>query len=283
MDTTNPVKQAFEVLNQGVTDLIKSEGWETYLTAQATLHNYSFHNAFWLMIQGSQREVRVSHFAGFQSWKKLDRHVKKGEVSFKVLAPCSYKREVEKDEGSSETVSGIAGFKVVSVFDVSQTDGKPLPVIAKTLTEESTEARATFAKLAAWSVSRGVSVTREDAKGPNGFYSRTDNRIVVDEKLSDVQSLKTLAHEVAHSILHATDEGDSRGTKEVEAESTAFVVLHALGFNSGEYSFGYIASWSEGKPEAVKAVATRVQKAAKQILDVLLVKEEEREEESVAA
>lgn len=277
---TNPVAEAFETLNAGVESLIKSEGWEKYLTAQAVFHHYSFNNAMWLMLQGMERGVDVSRFAGFQTWKKLGRFVQAGEKSFKVLAPMSYKREVEREDGSTETRFGIRGFKVVSVFDVSQTDGKALPEVTHKL-EGSTEfAVETYAKLAAWSASRGVPVSRESAGGANGFYSRIESKIVVDEKLSDVQALKTLAHEVAHSLLHSTDEGDSRETKEVEAESTAFVVLHALGVNASDYSFGYIATWSKGDKEAVKAVANRVQKTAKTILDVLTA---EAAEEKLAA
>ena len=281
MTTTNsPVVEALKTLEAGVEKLIASEGWVNYLKTQAAFHNYSFNNAFWLLLQGVTREVNVSRCAGFQTWKKLGRFVRKGETSFKVLAPCTYKREVEKSDGSIEEKSGVCGFRIVSVFDVSQTDGAELPEVCTKLQGQDETARETFVKLAAWSAARGVQVTRESAKGANGFYSRVESRIVVESTLSDIQALKTLAHEVAHSILHSTDEGDSRETKEVEAESTAFVVLHALGVNASDYSFGYIATWSKGSKEAVRAVAGRVQKTAHTILEALAV---EAVEEKLAA
>jgi hypothetical protein len=265
METTlTPVQEALKTLEAGVATLIASEGWESYLKTQAQFHNYSFNNVLWLAIQGHQRDVNVSKVAGFQSWKKLGRFVKKGATSFKVLAPCTYKREVDGEEKF-----GISGFKCVSVCDTSKTDGAELPEILHLLEGSSEQARATYALLATWSANRGVQVTREDTGAVNGSYCRTSGTIQVSDKLSDVQALKTLAHEVAHSLLHSTEEGDSRETKEVEAESTAFVVLHALGIDAADYSFGYVASWSKGSKEAVRAVAGRVQKTAHAILEAI--------------
>ena len=268
-NTESPVSLALKSLDEGVETLIRSEGWEAYLKAQAKFHNYSFNNTIWLTIQGSQRAVDVSRFAGFQTWKSLGRQVVAGAKSFKVLAPISYKKEVKNADGSTETKNGCGGFRVVSVFDISQTDGEPLAEVCQNLEGESSLANETFTKLAAWSAARGVTVTREHASGANGYYIRSEARIVVDDKLEGTQALKTLAHEVAHSLLHSTDEGDTRETKEVEAESTAFVVLSALGIDASGYSFGYIASWSRGSKVTVKAVAGRVQKAAHQILEAL--------------
>lgn len=265
----NPIQEALKTLENGVANLIASEGWENYLKTQARFHNYSFNNALWLMIQGHLRAVDVTKFAGFQTWKKLGRFVRKGELSFKVLAPCTYKREVAKEDGSVEQKFGISGFRVVSVFDVSQTDGEPLPAIVQRLEGQDEQVMLTFARLAAWSCGNGIPVIQKSLGGINGVYSRVESLITVDDKLSDVQALKTLVHEIAHSLLHSTDEGDSRSTKEIEAESTAFVVLHALGINAQDYSFGYVASWSKGSKEAVRAVAGRVQKTAHTILEVI--------------
>ena len=265
----SPVSDALRALDQGVANLIATDGWRDYLRAQAQFHQYSFNNVLWLMLQGLQRNVSVSRFAGFQTWKKMGRFVRAGEKSFKVLAPCGYKRTVEKEDGTKEERFGVRGFRVVSTFDVSQTEGKDLPEIASLIQGSDETARETYARLATWSETRGVRVSREKSDGSNGYYSRSGNRIVVSDTLGDIHALKTLCHEVAHSILHATDEGDSRETKEVEAESTAFVVMTALGFDTSDYSFGYVAVWSKGSKEAVRAVAGRVQKTAHEILDVL--------------
>ena len=267
--TESPVSDALKVLDQGVANLIATDGWKNYLRVQAQFHQYSFNNTLWLMIQGLQRDVAVSRFAGFQTWKKMGRYVRAGEKSFKVLAPCGYKRTVEKEDGSKEEKFGVRGFKVASTFDISQTEGPDLPEVAHQLQGSDETARETFTRLADWSGARGVPISREVTGGSNGYYLRSDNRIAVSDNLSDIHALKTLCHEVAHSILHATDEGDSRETKEVEAESTAFVVMTALGFDTSDYSFGYVAVWSKGSKEAVRAVAGRVQKTAHEILDAL--------------
>lgn len=272
MDTTNTVtvQDAMAVLDKGVADMISSEGWVEYLRTQAKFHQYSMHNCLWLMMQAMARGVDVSRFAGFQTWKSLDRHVRKGEKSFKVLAPCSYKREVELADGTTEEVRGIRGFRVVSVFDVSQTDGAPLATLVKELDSSSEAAKGSYDKLVAWLTSKGVTVARESLSGGvYGYYSRTAARIVVDASLSDVQALKTLCHEVGHFLLHSTDDDASRETAEVEAESSAFVILSALGYDTGDYSFGYIAKWSKGSKEIVRGVATRVQKTARTVLEVL--------------
>lgn len=263
------VQDALKVLDAGVASLIASEGWTNYLKAQARLTRYSFNNTFWLLLQGIERDCQVSQCAGFQAWKKLGRQVRAGEKSFKVLAPCSYKRSIEKSDGTTEEKTGVYGFRIVSVFDVSQTDGDPLPTVATEILGSDETARAIFAQLSRWSEARGVPVSRENTGSAGGFFSRSDTRIAVSDTAGDIQALKTLVHEVAHSILHATDEGDTRETKEVEAESTAFVVLQALGLDTSGYSFGYVAVWSKGSKEAVRAVANRVQKTARTILDAL--------------
>jgi antirestriction protein ArdC len=267
-ESTVSVSDALKTLDNGVANLIASDGWVSYLKTQAVFHHYSSNNVLWLLLQSAARSVAPTQFAGFQTWKKLGRSVRKGEKSFKVLAPCSYKRTVEKDNGETEERRGIAGFRVVSVFDLSQTDGEALPEIARPLSGDD-GATEIFAQLAAWSDARGVSVTRGNTGSTFGYFSREARQIVVSNASSGRHALKTLVHEIAHSILHATDEGDSRETKEVEAESTAFVVLHALGLDSSDYSFGYIAAWSKGSKEIVRGVAARVQKTAHTILDAL--------------
>ena len=273
MTTTDKLAEAQAALTEGVKNLVDSDGWTKYLEAQSRFHHYSFSNLMWLLFQGKARNVAVSQFAGYQTWLNQGRQVRKGEVSFRVLAPCGYKK---LDESTGETSFRISGFKAVPTFDISQTDGEPLPEIVTQLQGSSDELKAAYAKVETYNVSRGLKVERRDLQGEaNGFFSRTERLIVVDSSLSDLQALKTLCHETAHSLLHDSEEGDSRATKEVEAESTAFVVLHALGLNSAEYSLGYVAVWAKGNLKLVQDVANRVQKTAKVIATLFEVETKE--------
>jgi antirestriction protein ArdC len=241
--------EAQKALQDGVANLVSTDGWKDYLKAQSRFHNYSFQNVLWLLSQGIHRGVEVSRFAGYNTWRDLGRQVRKGEQSFKVLAPCGYKK---LDESTGEETFRVRGFRVVSTFDVSQTEGAPLAEVLKQLEGTSEVYKAAFAKLAKYNTSRGLTVERvADLGGPNGVFNRMNRDIKVLDSLSD---------------LHATVDGDSRSTKEVEAESTAFVVMHALGFDSAEYSLGYVASWADGDLKLVQDVASRVQKTAKTIL-----------------
>lgn len=263
MDNNDKILEAQKALQNGVTQLLASEGWQNYLKAQSKFHNYSFQNVLWLLSQASARAVDVSRFAGFNTWRALGRQVRKGETSFKVLAPMGYKKV---DDSTGEETFRLRGFKVVSTFDKSQTDGAELPEPVKKLEGSSEELRAAFAKVEKFNRSRGLTVDRSKLNGPNGVFNRLNREITVDESLSDLMALKTLCHETAHSLLHDTVEAQARPTMEVEAESTAFVVMHALGLNSAEYSFGYVTHWSNGDVKVVQDVAVRVQRTAKAIL-----------------
>lgn len=276
--SNDKLQEAQEALQTGVANLVASEGWQTYLKAQSQFHNYSFQNVLWLLGQAAARGVSVSRFAGYNIWQSLGRHVVKGAVSFKVLAPCGYKK---KDEATGEEQWKLRGFRVASTFDVSQTEGNPLPEPVKILEGSGEELRAAYAKIEKYNISRGLTVAREEIKGgANGFFRRLNREIVVDSNLSDLQALKTLCHETAHSLLHDNEEGDSRSTKEVEAESVAFVVCHALGINSAQYSLGYVASWANGNAKIIQDVAVRVQKTAKIILALFEEAGEVRDQEA---
>jgi len=273
MDTTTDTRleDAHKALTDGIAALVSSDDWKRYLATQSRFHKYSFGNVMWLMGQAITRGVDVTRFAGYRTWQSLGRQVRKGEKAFHVLAPLKFKKSVEKD-GVKEDVYGIRGWRVESTFDISQTDGEPLPEVAKDLQGSSEEIRSLTAKLAAWSASRGVPVTfpaRPAGETADGLYYRA-GRIEVFEGMSDLQTFRVLVHEVAHSILHAKEEDrHGRPQNEVEAESTAFIVFTVLGFDASEYSFGYVAGWSEGDTKLVKSVGERIQKAAKEILSVL--------------
>lgn len=277
--STDKLLEAQKALQTGVANLVASDGWKDYLKAQAQFRNYSFQNVLWLLLQAGARGITPQRFAGYNTWQALGRQVRKGETSFKVLAPCGYKK---RDEETGEETFRLRGFRVVSTFEVSQTEGAALPEAVQKLQGSGEELQAAFARIEKFNKSRGITLERRPNLdgGANGIYRRLNREILIDSTLSDLQALKTLAHETAHSILHDSDDGNSRETKEVEAESTAFVVLHALGLNSAEYSLGYIAHWSKGDTKLIQDVAGRVQKAAKQILALFEV---EAEDEQAAA
>jgi N-terminal domain of anti-restriction factor ArdC/IrrE N-terminal-like domain len=268
--------EAQKALETGVASLVSTDGWKDYLTAQSRFHTYSFANVIWLLAQAAGRGVAPTRFAGYNTWRALGRQVRKGESSYKVLAPLGYKK---LDEATGEEKFRLRGFKVVSTFELSQTDGEPLPEPVTRLEGSSEEVKAAYAVVEKYSTSRGLTVVREPLPGErNGEFRRLNREIAVDDSLSDFQALKTLCHETAHSILHNTVEDEARSTMEVEAESVAFVVMHALGYDSSDYSLGYVAHWSGGDLKLVQDVAVRVQRTAKIILALFEVKAEAVEE-----
>ncbi len=270
--TKERIEEARRTLESGIADLLSSERWEEYLLAQSHFHNYSFRNVLWLMAQAQDRGISPTRFAGFTTWQELDRHVKQGEKAFWVLAPCMYKR---RDDKTGEDTWSLRGFKASPVFELSQTEGKDLPSVAQKLSGTSSEVESLIGRLADFAQTLNVRVTRTDpGSGANGYFCAKDKEIVVSDKIDDMQAAKTLCHEIAHAMLHA-DMDQTRQVAEVEAESVAFVVLHALGFAAGQYSFGYIATWSRNDPKIVADVASRVQRAAKQIIDALSATTEE--------
>lgn len=241
------LKEITDRLEQGVTDLFESDRYKEYLRVMARFHRYSFNNTLLIAMQcpGATR------LAGFQSWKKFGRHVKKGEKGIKVIAPTPFKKTVEED--GEEKVIVVPRYKVVSTCDISQTEGKPLQEIASTLTG-SVDNFNDF--LSALEQVSPVPIAFEDISGSAyGYYSSMEKRIAVREGLSEQQTLKTLIHEISHAKLHDFDLGKpkdeipqiDRQTKECQAEAVAFVCCERFGLDTSGYSFGYIAGWSSDR------------------------------------
>ncbi len=260
-------QEALAKLEAGLEQLVKSDLWLDYLKVQSRFHAYSFNNCLLIAMQCPE----ATQVAGFNAWKQLGRSVKKGGKAIRILAPLKYKRE-ELDSVTGEVVEllGIRGFKAVPVFDLAQTEGEPLPnsQISPLLGCDL----GLFEGLRQFSQQRGWSVKVEDLGGPNGVCRFRTHEIVIDPKLSPLHRAKTLAHEIAHSLLHDPSQyREHRGDMELEAESTAFVVLDYFGLDSGDYSFGYVAHWQQDKDaiSKVREVGQRVQAAAKQIIDAL--------------
>jgi antirestriction protein ArdC len=248
-------------LNEGVANLTTSKNWKLYLDCQSRFHKYSFGNVLLITAQCPS----ATQVAGFQSWRKMGRFVRKGEVAICILAPMVHKAsDATTDDDAAERV--IRGFKWVGVFDVSQTDGKELRSVCNRLT--GGDPAGLFAQLMAVAHSLGFSVAdAELSGGTNGDCSHLTKKIRVEVSNTPAQRVKTLAHEIGHAILHA--DYSNRALAELEAESVAWVVCQSLGLDTSDYSFGYLASWAGGGDAAIggiKASCERIQKAAATVL-----------------
>jgi hypothetical protein len=247
-------------LTEGIGALTSSEEWQRYLGFQSRFHHYSFGNV--LLIAAQRHEA--SRVAGFNAWRGLNRFVRKGERAIWILAPMVYKTV---EDGEDDRV--IRGFKFVPVFDIAQTDGEELPSVCNRL--EGDDPRGLYGRLVTVARSCGFTVEDHDFNGgANGDCCHDNRRIRVETTNTAAQRVKTLAHELAHALLHQNC--DNRVLAELEAESTAYVVCHALGLDSGDYSFGYVATWAGGGDQAIsgiRASCDRIQKAAAAILQAI--------------
>jgi len=248
-------------LTEGITTLTTSERWQRYLDVQSRFHRYSVNN---VLLIGAQRPD-ATRVAGFNAWRRLDRTVRKGEKAIWILAPMVYKT----DESEAEERRSVRGFKFVPVFDVMQTDGPELPSICHRL--EGDDGSEHYNGLVAVAQSIGFTVEDHEFTGStNGDCSHAERRIRVEPRNAPAQRVKTLAHEIAHSVLH--EHFDRRAVAELEAESTAYVVCRALGIDSAGYSFGYVTAWAGGGEEAITEIrgsCGRIQKTAATILAAL--------------
>ena len=261
------VREITDKLEQGIKELFESEKYKEYLRTMSKFYNYSFNNTLLIAMQKPDATL----IAGYTSWQRnFDRHVLKGEKGIKILAPAPYKVMEERDRLDPSTQKPISdqdgnalketvevtrpAFKVVSVFDVSQTDGKEIPDIAVDELTGSVENYTAF--FDALKQESPVPIAFEDIPGgAKGYYHLEDRRIAVQENMSEIQTIKTAIHEVAHAKLHALDPDGKRDpekmkdsrTREVEAESVAYTVCQHYGIETSDYSFGYVAGWSSGR------------------------------------
>ncbi len=261
------MKEITDKLEAGIQALFESERYKNYLTAMSKFHNYSFNNTLLIAMQ----KPDASLVAGYNKWKDdFERQVKRGEKAIKILAPAPYKvrRQVEKLDASGKAIPGpdgkplteekeitVPAFKVVSVFDVSQTEGREIPDIAVDELTGSVERYQDF--FTALERTSPVPIAFENIEsGAHGYYHLEEKRIAIDEGMSELQNLKTAIHEIAHATLHAIDKDATpeeladrpdRRTREVQAESVAYTVCQHYGLDTSDYSFGYVAGWSSGK------------------------------------
>lgn len=268
-DKKNPLKEITDRLEQGIKELFESEHYRNYLNVMSKFHEYSINNMVLIAMQNPQATL----VAGFNAWKKnFGRFVKRGEKSIKIIAPAPYKIKKNEEAINPETQKPIIGkdgkpvtetieitipaFKVVSVFDISQTEGKPLPELEiKELTGDVNNYATFFNALK--EVSPFPIDFENITDGAKGYCNFKESRIAINEDLSETQIIKTAIHEITHANLHnyygekekniPVEQRKNRNTKEVEAESVAYTVCQHYGIDTSDYSFTYIASWSTGR------------------------------------
>ena len=252
-DRAKAVADITAKLEKGVVDVFNSDNYKQYLSTMSRFHSYSFKNSLLIYMQKPDATL----VAGYQSWiKDHKRHIKPGEKGIRILAPCPYKSkmvkeehpDVEDDKGKGRTVEITQMyFKPVAVFDISQTEGEDLPEICHNLTG-GTDNYDQFLDILCRTAPVPV-VFDNLPGGASGCYSDTNRQITIQKDMPQAQTLKTLVHEITHSVLHAGEAFDEtdRRTKEVQAESTAYVVCCYYGLDTSDYSFGYIAGWSSDK------------------------------------
>ena len=304
------MKEITDRLEQGITELFDSERYKEYLKVMSRFHNYSFNNTLLIAMQ----KPDASLVAGFTAWKNnFQRNVIKGEKGIKIIAPSPFKvkQQTEKiDPHTRKPVMGkdgkpameekevtIPAYKVVSVFDVSQTEGKELPDIAvDELTGDVERYKDFFTVLEKTSP---VPIGFEKIiGGAHGYYHLEDKRIAIDEGMSELQTLKTAIHEIAHAKLHDIDLNApkdeqqprvDRRTREVEAESVAYTVCQHYGLDTSDYSFGYVAGWSSGRELAeLKGSLETIRSTAAEIINSIdahiaqIQKEQDKEQAAPA-
>ena len=279
------VKEITARLEQGVQAIFDSDRYKEFLTAMSKFHDYSLNNTILIAMQGGNL------VKGYTQWQKdFDRHVKGGEKGIKIFAPAPYKvkKLVDKIDPATrqpmfdregkpvkeEKEITVPAFKVVSVFDISQTEGKEFPDLSvKPLLADVEQYEDFFASLEKASP---VPIAFEQiSSGANGYFSLTDKRIAIKEGVSELQAVKTAIHEIAHAKLHDVDLNAppeqqnrvDRHTREVEAESVAYTVCQHFGLDTSDYSFGYVAGWSSGKEMTeLKASLETIQATAKELI-----------------
>ena len=263
------VKEITKKLEEGISELFDSEKYKNYLKVMSRFTNYSFGNCMLIALQKPDATL----VAGFKSWENnFKRHVKKGEKAIRILAPHTAKgKRIDRTTGE-ETDYTWTGFHACYVFDVSQTEGEDLPEVVSILDGTVEDYQNLIDDLI--EIAPVPVVFEEIRSGAKGFFSNEGKRIAVQAGMPQLQTIKTLVHETAHSILHDKEKGEckeaDRRTMEVQAESIAYVVLNALGMDTSEYSFGYIAGWSSGKElkELSKSLDV-IQKTAAEIINRL--------------
>lgn len=281
------VQEITEKLEQGIKELFESEKYKSYLNTMSKFHQYSFNNTMLIAMQKPDATL----VAGYKAWQKnFERHVKKGEKGIRILAPSPYKIKEEQEKIDpitqelmldkngkpvmEEVEITIPSFRVVPVFDVSQTEGRELPDMEVNELSGSVEDYEIF--MQALTGVSSVPIDYEEIEGEaRGYFDKAAHRIAIQEGMSESQTVKTAIHEMAHAKLHDREQSQEigeimakdRSTKEVEAESIAYTVCQHFGIDTSDYSFGYIAGWSSGKDiKELKSSLDTIRRAASELI-----------------
>lgn len=259
-------------LTAAVDALVDGPAWRRMLQVAARFHRYSANNVLLIALQRPE----ATRVAGYQTWRQLGRQVRKGETGIAILAPIAARRTASAEDAPPDEAKPyrsqreLRGFRVTHVFDVSQTDGPPLPEVRPQLLDGA-------APLGVWATlldqveAAGYALGYADIAPANGRTNHQDRTVVLRPDLTGAQSVKTLAHELAHVLLHQPAElpdAFTRARAEVEAESVAFVVCAAHGLATGEYTVPYVATWAGGDRELIRDTGARVLSCARQILAI---------------
>lgn len=279
------LKELTEKLEQGVSEIFTSGRYAEYLSAMSKFHTYSFGNVMLILMQNPA----ASCVAGFHTWKKeFGRNVKAHESGLKILAPCPYRRFIEQDKLDKDgtpvldaagkplrerTLVQLMRFRIVTVFDISQTEGKELPSIG---VSELSGDIAHFEELAnaITSVSPVPILYKAPHGAAKGCFNHVTEEILIRPGMSQKQTVKTMLHEISHATLHRRKKNEppykDQHTREVEAESVAYVVCQHFGIDTSDYSFGYVAGWSKGKElDELKASLDTIRSCAASLIDAI--------------
>ena len=294
--TKEKLVEITEKLEKGVSEVFTSENYTRWLKAMSKFHHYSFNNTLLIMLQAPY----ASSVASYDTWKKLHRQVRKGEKGIKILvpAPVRVKEERQKTDPltmkplfdadgnpvTEETEHLLQHYRIGHVFAYEQTDGEPLPELGP---DELTGKAENFELMKAAIISIApVSIRFDEIEGDaKGYYSSADKEIVVKKDMSEAQTMKTMIHELAHSLCHDRDRmakedvKKDRQTKEVEAESVAFTVCQFFGLDTSDYSFPYVTGWSSGRDlKELRSSMDFVRETSKNIIDAVAEKLEKHEQ-----
>lgn len=269
------IKKAQMLVNSGVEKLRSSKEWADYLKFHSRFHNYSFRNLLLIYLQKPDTKLVM----GYRGWEKNGRHVMKGEKGILILAPVTYgarksngenpnpntkAKDDEETEGLTASTRTVTAFRPAYVFDVSQTEGEPLPEVARELKGTSREILGIRQATTALLQGQGFSVSEKHITA-FGYVQPSTKEVVTREGLEDMQAMKTLLHESAHVVL-GHEPKEEKSWNEIEAESVAFIVADYFGFDTSSYSFGYISGYLK-TPEQLIVAGNRIQAASENLIE----------------
>lgn len=267
-----------EALHESIAEQVEalrdSEAWTRFLSFATAFHRYSLTNLLLILAQRPE----ATHVAGYRTWQKLDRQVRKGERGIRIFGGRDVTETVEDEKTGKDKEQRRTRFFPVSVFDMSQTDPldpeAPDPAqLAQRLTGD--DPAGIFEAVADYLTDKGWTLERRPIPGETNGYTKTDGSrlVVVDANLSPAQTAKTALHEAAHVLLHADEDPaeyvEHRGIKETEAESVAYIVAGILGLDTSAYSIGYVAGWSGCEAETIRSTASRVLRTAHALAEAI--------------